>query len=109
LRITEPGTVDFVPTFSPDVVEAVLAHMNGDHPEDNLLIARAFGDPDASSAIMIGLDETAGQWTYTVGGTSAALTVPWSMTISERPEIRREIVVLYDRACEKLGVTPRPH
>lgn len=82
--------------------------MNGDHPEDNLLIARAFGDPGASSAIMIGVDETAGQWSYTVGGTSAALTVPWSAPVSERPEIHREIVVLYDRACEKLGMTPSP-
>lgn len=45
--------------------------MNGDHPEDNLLIARAFGNPEASSATMIGLDESAGQWTYTVSGTSA--------------------------------------
>jgi len=98
-----------VPTFTPDVITAVLAHMNGDHPDDNLLIARAFGDPEASSATMIGLDGEAGQWTYTVGGTSEALTVPWSTTISERPEIRREIVVLYDRACEKLGITPRPH
>ncbi len=98
-----------MPTFSPDVIAAVLTHMNGDHTDDNLLIARAFGDPEATSAIMIDLDDTAGQWTYTVGGTSAALTVPWSTTISERPEIRREIVKLYDSACEKLGITPRPH
>lgn len=98
-----------MPTFSPDVIAAVLSHMNGDHIDDNLLIARAFGDPDASSATMIDLDETGGQWTYTTGGTSAALTVPWSTTISERAEIRREIVVLYDRACEKLGIAHRPH
>jgi hypothetical protein len=98
-----------VPTFSPDIIAAVLAHMNGDHPDDNLLIARAFGDAEAASATMIGLDEAAGQWTYTVGGTSVALTVPWSTTISERPEIRREIVGLYDQACERLGITPRPH
>jgi hypothetical protein len=83
--------------------------MNDDHPDDSLLIARAFGNPEATSATMIDLDENGGQWTYTVGGTSAALTVPWSTTISERPEIRREIVVLYDKACEALGVTPRPH
>jgi hypothetical protein len=108
-RITEPATVDFVPTFSSDVIAAVLSHMNGDHPEDNLLIARAFGDRDATSATMIDLDEFGGQWTYTVGGRSEALTVPWSTRIAERPEIRREIVVLYDQACEKLGVTPRPH
>lgn len=98
-----------MPTFSSDVVAAVLDHMNNDHPDDNLLIARAFGDADATSATMIDLDETAGQWTYTVDGTSSALTVPWSTTISERSEIRREIVVLYDRACEALGIAPRPH
>lgn len=83
--------------------------MNDDHNDDSLLIARAFADPEATSATMIGLDEAGGQWTYTVDGQSQSLTVPWSTTISERPEIRREIVVLYDRACEKLGITPRPH
>ncbi len=99
-----------MPTFSPDIVAAVLSHMNGDHSDDNLLIARAFGNPDATSATMIGLDGDGGEWTYTVGGHSEQLTVPWpSGRITERPEIRREVVVLYDRACEKLGVTPRPH
>lgn len=83
--------------------------MNDDHPDDSLLIARAFGDVEASSATMIDLDEAGGQWTYTVNGQSVSLTVPWSTTISERPEIRREIVALYDRSCEKLGITPRPH
>lgn len=86
-----------------------MAHMNGDHPEDNLLIARAFGDPDATSATMIDLDQAGGRWTYTVGGHSESVTVPWSTTISERAEIRREVVVMYDRACEKLGITPREH
>lgn len=83
--------------------------MNTDHPEDNLLIANAFGHPEASSATMVSLDGDGGTWSYTVGGQSASLTVPWSAPITERPEIRREIVVLYERACERLGVEPRPH
>lgn len=83
--------------------------MNDDHIDDNLLIARAFGTPDAVSATMIGLDQHGGQWTYTVTGQAQALTVPWTAEISERAEIRREIVVVYDKACERLGVTPRPH
>ena len=29
--------------------------------------------------------------------------------ITERPEVRREIVALYDEACRRLGVEPRPH
>lgn len=83
--------------------------MNDDHADDSLLIARAFGDPDASSAVMTSLDDTAGYWSYTIGGDEHELRVPWSMTISERPEIRREIVKLYDEACARLGIEPRPH
>lgn len=96
-------------TFTPDIVNAVISHMNGDHPDDNLLIARAFGNPAATSATMIGLDHNGGEWTITTDGESEHLTVPWSGPITERAEIRREVVVLYDRACEILGVTPREH
>lgn len=98
-----------VPTFSPDVIEAVLAHMNSDHNDDNVLISRAFGDPDATSATMITLDESGGTWLFDTPRRQELLTVPWSTTISERAEIRREIVHLYDVACEKLGIEPRPH
>jgi hypothetical protein len=98
-----------MPIFHATVVDAVLAHMNDDHLDDNLLIARAFGHPDAAAATMTGLDETAGRWSYTVGDRAEELTVPWSTTISERHEIRREIVVLYDTACARLGIAPRPH
>jgi hypothetical protein len=98
-----------MPVFDSDVVNAVLKHMNGDHVDDNLLIARAFGHPDADSAIMTGLDELGGFWDYTVDGEAHELGVPWSHPISERPEIRREVVVIYDAACVRLGMTPRPH
>ena len=38
------------------------------------------------------------------------VTVPWlGGPISERPEVRREIVALYDEACRRLGIEPRPH
>jgi hypothetical protein len=95
--------------FDADVVAAVLTHMNVDHPEDNLLISRAFGDQNADSATMTGLDGFAGRWTYTLHGTVRDLSVPWSKEISGRPEIRREVVVLYDAACAKLGIKPRVH
>ena len=98
-----------MPSFSPEVVAAVLHHMNDDHRDDNLLIARAFGDRAAESAAMVDLSEHEGRWTYTVGGEERPLGVPWTTTISERAEIRREIVVIYDRACAELGLEPRPH
>lgn len=95
--------------FSSDVVDAVLRHMNGDHGDDNLLIARAFGDRAAETAAMTGLDEHGGSWRYEVDGVERELRVPWSTELAERPEIRREIVVLYDAACAELGVEARPH
>lgn len=98
-----------MPTFSDDVVAAVLHHMNDDHTDDSLLIVRAFADPAASTATMTTLDHLGGTWAYEVDGQTRTATVPWSKEISERAEIRREVVFLYDDACEKLGVEPREH
>ena len=103
-----PSPADAV--FSDDIVAAVLHHMNDDHAADNLLIARAFGTRDADAAHMVHLDGLAGHWVYRAGDSpELPLRVEWSQPISERAEIRREIVVLYDRACATLGVEPRPH
>lgn len=99
-----------MPTFSDEVIQGVTAHMNGDHNDDNLLIARAFGNPGATSATMTGLDHLGGTWTYEVDGGDHELLVPWpGGEIAERGEIRREIVKLYDGACAALGIEPRPH
>jgi hypothetical protein len=84
--------------------------MNGDHTDDNVLIAQAFGDRDAETSQMVDLDENEGTWVFTVAGDQRMLDVPWpGGPISERGEIRREIVVLYDKACAVLGVIPRDH
>ena len=96
-------------TFAPEIVEAVAAHMNDDHTEDSLLIVRAFGLPEAESARLTDLDGDAAVFTAVVDGTEEQVRVPWSEPITERPEIRREVVVLYERACEALGVDPRGH
>lgn len=100
-----------VTRFPDEIVHAVLHHMNDDHADDSLLIARAFGDRGATTARMVDVTPDAGFWVYTLGDDlgERALSVRWSGTISERPEIRREIVALYDRACSILGETPRPH
>ncbi|HWR86407.1 MAG TPA: DUF2470 domain-containing protein, partial [Rhodoglobus sp.] len=71
------------------------------------LIARAFGDERATEAAMTTLDEHGGTWTYTADGEQRQVTVPWSGEISERPQIRREVVLTYREACRRLGVEPR--
>jgi hypothetical protein len=98
-----------VPTFPAETIAAVLAHMNGEHPDDNLLIVRAFGAPDAEAAELTSLDHRGGTWTYSAEGTRSELIVPWSRQIPERGEIRREVVSLYEQACDRLGLRPRGH
>lgn len=95
--------------FPETTIAAVLHHMNDDHRDDNQLIVRAFADETATDAVMTTLDNTGGTWTFNLGAETREVTVPWSEHISERAEIRREIVKLYDAACERLGVEPRPH
>lgn len=98
-------------TFDDAALAGVLRHMNSDHLDDNLLIARAFGDADATDAAMTGFDGDGGDWQMTgADGAVTALRVPWpGGAITERREVRREVVALYDAACARLGVEPRPH
>jgi heme oxygenase (biliverdin-producing, ferredoxin) len=97
-------------TFDPSVVAAVTSHMNLDHPDDNLLIARAFGHADATAATMTDVHEAVGTWSVTTPGGERSLDVPWpGGPITERAEVRREVVALYDAACSALGVPARPH
>lgn len=100
------------PAFDPAIVSGVLHHMNDDHAADNLLIARAFGDRTALTARMTDLDRDGGDWVYATSAepeVERTLRIAWSTRLSERAEIRREIVALYDRACAELGIAPRPH
>lgn len=98
--------------FDDAVTAAVLHHMNDDHTDDNLLIARAFSaetDAAVTDAVMTGFDGDGGTWQVTRGDETAELVVPWpGGPITERPEVRREIVALYDAACARLGIEPRP-
>lgn len=96
--------------FAPDVVAAVLHHMNTDHAEDNLVIVRAFGQRAAESARMVGVDGEAGEWRAVVEGREVPVRIAWAEPVTERPDIRRAVVELYDRACEQLGLPARdPH
>ncbi|MCL3817043.1 DUF2470 domain-containing protein [Aeromicrobium wangtongii] len=94
-------------TFSSDVVDAILGHMNGDHTADNLAIVRAFAEPAATSATMTGLDEFGGTWDAVVDGEARPVTIPWLGTVAERADVRREVVALYDAAVERLGLPAR--
>lgn len=97
--------------FDDATLSGVLGHMNNDHTDDNVLITRAFSGLDVVAAEMTDFDGDAGQWRVTTaGGTTEDVRIPWpGGPITERGEVRREVVALYDGACERLGIPPRPH
>ncbi|CAM3770192.1 DUF2470 domain-containing protein [Nocardiopsis rhodophaea] len=94
--------------FTPEVVHAVTKHMNDDHAEDTLLICQALGGrPSATAARMTGLDGYGGDYIAIVDGAEVEVRIPWSRPLTERAEIRQEVVRMYQDACEILGVPPR--
>ncbi|WP_406281051.1 DUF2470 domain-containing protein [Embleya sp. NBC_00896] len=94
--------------FGADAITAVCKHMNDDHPDDCLLIARGLGgQPAADSATMTGLDGDAAYYAAIVAGETVEVRVPWSRSITERRDVRIEVVVQYNEACKALGLTPR--
>ena len=96
-----------VPTFPTEVVDAITRHMNDDHGADNLRIVQALGGhPDATSAIMTGVDGDGIEFAASGPDGEVPVRIPWPERITERPQVRTAVVALHDRACEVLGVTP---
>lgn len=94
-------------TFSTDVVDAILHHMNDDHTADGLAIVRAFAEPAATAVTMTGFDSAGTSWDAEVAGVTRPVTIAWLGPVVERADVRREIVHLYDAAVEKLGLPAR--
>ena len=69
------------------------------------------GSGTLQETMFVTFDGNAGQWhVITADGAEDVIRVPWiGGEITERREVRREIVALYDAACARLGVTARPH
>ncbi|MCM3516519.1 DUF2470 domain-containing protein [Nocardioides sp. P86] len=87
-----------------DVVDAVLAHMNDDHAEDSLRIVRAHGYPAATSAEMTSVDAHGGTWHVVDATGEASLRVAWpGGPVTERAQLRREVVALHEAARAALG------
>ncbi|GAA0952283.1 DUF2470 domain-containing protein [Virgisporangium aurantiacum] len=95
-------------TFGPEVVAAVCRHMNDDHPADSLLICRTLGGhPEATAARMTGLDAHGADFEVTLAGGVSRVRLAWSTSLTERPQIRAEVVRMYAEACALAGIPPR--
>jgi putative heme iron utilization protein len=93
--------------FPPDVVAAVMRHMNEDHGADSLVICQGLGgQPGASSALMSGMDADGIDFVAIVDGGEVTVRLPWSERLTERAQIRTEVTRIYHDARAALGLAP---
>lgn len=97
--------------FAPEVVAAIARHMNDDHAEDNAVICRGLGgQPATTAATMTGMTPAGIVFEATVDGAPTEVVVPWSEPITERAQVRAEVVRMHAEAAAALGLPPRePH
>jgi uncharacterized protein len=97
--------------FSDEVVRQIARHMNEDHPRDCLTICRALGGrPGADAARMTGLDADGIDFTATVDGTDVPVRIPFSARLTERAQVRTEVVRMATEARQTLGMAaPEGH
>ncbi len=96
--------------FSPEVVAAIARHMNDDHADDNVTICQGIGgQPATTAATMTGMTPAGIVFEATVGGTATEVVVPWSEPITERAQVRQEVVRMHTEAAAALGLPAREH
>ncbi|MGW2314265.1 amidohydrolase family protein [Actinomadura luteofluorescens] len=93
--------------FTDDVVRQIARHMNEDHAADCLTICRALGGrPGATAARMTGLDAEGIEFAVADGGVEHPVRIPFGERLTERPQVRREVVRMTERARAALGGGP---
>lgn len=94
------------PTFAPEVVEAICRHMNDDHADDCRRMVEGLGGVAATSATMVGLDGDRAVFSARTGDGEVEVVLPWSERLTERGQVRVEVVRMHDEACRALGIDP---
>jgi heme oxygenase len=85
--------------FPAEVVAQIMKHMNDDHAADSLLICRTLGgQPNATAAVMSGMDADGIEFTVTVHDVATPVRVPFATTLTERAQVRVEVTRLHERA-----------
>ena len=82
-----------------DAVAAIAGHMNDDHADDCVVIARAYsGVATITTASVVGVDGTG--MDLAADGPNGALVVrvPWSGPLADRKAVRLEVVKAYEWA-----------
>ena len=91
-------------SFDPEIIAGVCGYMNANQAENNLVMVQWLGGlREATSATMVGFDETGVVFSARVGDEDTAVRLPWTREISTRDEVREQLFTLLDRAlaaCE---------
>ncbi|NEA30881.1 DUF2470 domain-containing protein [Streptomyces sp. SID13031] len=89
--------------FDPEIVLAVLRHMNEDHAHDSLLIVRTLGgQPTATSVVLTSIGPDGATFKAMLPtGDSIDVILAWSSTIRERPQFRGEFARWYQEAVTR--------
>lgn len=91
--------------FEPKVIAAICHHMNTDHAADTLVICRgAGGQRGAEAARMTGFDGEGADFAAVVGGAEVPIRIDWAAPLSERAEVRPEIVRLFTESKAQLAL-----
>ena len=92
--------------LTADAVEAIKAHMNGDHAADNVVICRGIGGrPDTTAATMTGMDLDGIDFDVIVDEGSASVRIPFAEApLRERAQVRGEVTRMFRESCELLGL-----
>lgn len=89
--------------LTDDIVDAVVAHMNGDHADDNVVICRGVGGrADVESATMTGLDEHSIEFLADTPNGPTTVRIPFDEPLRDRPQIREAVARMFRRSEELL-------
>ncbi len=88
------------------VAVGVLEHMNADHAEALVLMARAFAGQDgATEAVMTAVDRYGFDVVASGPGGRAAVRIGWGTVVDDPDDVRPEMVRLVREAREKAGAS----
>ena len=88
-------------SFDPEIVAGVCGYMNSNQAENNVFMVQWLGARrEATSATMVGFDETGVDFAARVGDEETVVRLPWTHEISTRDEVREQLFVLLDRAMQ---------
>ena len=86
--------------FEPDVIASICSYMNADAMRGNLTeIVKALSKDDAiTDATLVAFDGD-GFEVAVIGGAEPTARFPWSRPITQRGEVREELLTLFERAA----------